>query len=174
MHPAIGLPPLRLGIKTRLGINLKTRLGITPSRVRLATGDNRFLPLAAQFLPTEINRLTCGLHRADLKIRKGEVDMNKITFATAAAAGLSAAIVGLAAPAAAAPSGSDAQATISQLEADGNRVIVNRLSSAPLSQAEVVAVRPGPALRGTVPNAGYNDDNRQGVVTGQVYYVDVR
>ena len=100
--------------------------------------------------------------------------MNKITFATAAAAGLSAAIVGLAAPAAAAPSGSDARATISQLEADGNRVIVNRLSSAPLSQAEVVAVRPGPALRGTVPNAGYNDDNRQGVVTGQVYYVDVR
>ena len=100
--------------------------------------------------------------------------MNKITFATAAAAGLSAAILGLAAPAAAAPSGSDAQQTISQLEADGNRVIVNRLSSAPLSQAEVVAVRPGPALRGTVPNAGYNDDNRQGVVTGQVYYVDVR
>ncbi|WP_283633695.1 hypothetical protein [Mycolicibacterium poriferae] len=100
--------------------------------------------------------------------------MNKITFATTAAAGLSAAILGLAAPAAAAPSGSDAQATISQLEADGNRVIVNRLSSAPLSQAEVVAVRPGPALRGTVPNAGYNDDNRQGVVTGQVYYVDVR
>ncbi|GFM20372.1 MULTISPECIES: hypothetical protein [Mycobacteriaceae] len=100
--------------------------------------------------------------------------MNKITFATVAAAGLSAAILGLAAPAAAAPSGSDAQATISQLEADGNRVIVNRLSSAPLSQAEVVAVRPGPALRGTVPNAGYNDDNRQGVVTGQVYYVDVR
>ena len=78
------------------------------------------------------------------------------------------------AAAAAAPSGSDAQQTISQLEADGNRVIVNRLSSAPLSQAEVVAVRPGPALRGTVPNAGYNDDNRQGVVTGQVYYVDVR
>ena len=100
--------------------------------------------------------------------------MNKITFATTAAAGLSAAILGLAAPAAAAPSGSDAQATITQLEADGNRVIVNRLSSAPLSQAEVVAVRPGPALRGTVPNAGYNDDNRQGVVTGQVYYVDVR
>lgn len=100
--------------------------------------------------------------------------MNKITFAATAAAGLSAAILGLAAPAAAAPSGSDAQQTISQLEADGNRVIVNRLSSAPLSQAEVVAVRPGPALRGTVPNAGYNDDNRQGVVTGQVYYVDVR
>ena len=72
MRPAIGLPPLTLGMKTRLGINLKTRLGITPSGIRPATGDNRFLPLAAQFLPTEINRLTCGLHRADLKTRKGK------------------------------------------------------------------------------------------------------
>ena len=74
------------------------------------------------------------------------------TAATAAAAALTAAVLGLAAPAAAAPSGSDAQQTISQLEADGNRVIVNRLSDTPLSQATVVAVQPGPALRGTVPN----------------------
>ena len=100
--------------------------------------------------------------------------MKSITLATAAAAGLTAAVLGLAAPAAAAPSGSDAQQTISQLEADGNRVIVNRLSDAPLSQATVVAVQPGPALRGTVPNTGYNDDNRLDVVTGQVYYVDIR
>lgn len=100
--------------------------------------------------------------------------MKSITLAPAAAAGLTAAVLGLATPAAAAPSGSDAQQTISQLEADGNRVIVNRLSDAPLSQATVVAVQPGPALRGTVPNTGYNDDNRQDVVTGQVYYVDVR
>ena len=100
--------------------------------------------------------------------------MKSITVATAAAAGLTAAVLGLAAPAAAAPSGSDAQQTISQLDADGNRVIVNRLSDTPLSQATVVAVQPGPALRGTVPNTGYNDDNRQDVVTGQVYYVDIR
>ena len=100
--------------------------------------------------------------------------MKSITVATAAAAGLTAAVLGLAAPAAAAPSGSDAQQTISQLEADGNRVIVNHLSDTPLSQATVVAVQPGPALRGTVPNTGYNDDNRQDVVTGQVYYVDIR
>ena len=99
--------------------------------------------------------------------------MKSIALATAAAAGLTAAVLGLAAPAAAAPSGSDAQQTISQLEADGNRVIVNRLSDTPLSQATVVAVQPGPALRGTVPNTGYNDDNRQDVVTGQVYYVDI-
>ena len=101
--------------------------------------------------------------------------MNKITFASVAAAGLSAAVLGLAAPAAAAPSGSDAQQTISQLEADGNRVIVNRLSDTPLSQATVVGIQPGPALRGTVSNPGYgNNDNRQSVVTGQVYYVDIR
>ena len=100
--------------------------------------------------------------------------MNTIAIAGTAAAALSAALVGLAAPAAAAPSGSDAQQTISAPEADGNRVIVHRLSDTPLSQATVVAVQPGPALRGTVSNPGYNDDNRQGVVTGQVYYVDVR
>ena len=41
MRPAIDLPPLTLGMKTRVGINLKTRLGITPSGVRLATRDNR-------------------------------------------------------------------------------------------------------------------------------------
>ena len=35
-------------------------------------------------------------------------------------------------------------------------------------------IQPGPALRGTVPNSGYNDDNRQDVITGQVYYVDIR
>ena len=98
----------------------------------------------------------------------------KVLILGSGAAGLTAAVLGLAAPAAAAPSGSDAQQTISQLEADGNRVIVNRLSDAPLSQATVVAVQPGPALRGTVPNTGYNDDNRQDVVTGQVYYVDIR
>lgn len=99
--------------------------------------------------------------------------MKKFTIATAAAAGLSAALLGLAAPAVAAPTGGDADATISQLEADGNRVIVNRLSETPLSQASVVAVQPGPAIRGNVPSAD-DDSTRQQVITGQVYYVDVR
>ncbi|MDY6995592.1 MAG: hypothetical protein SW019_03285 [Actinomycetota bacterium] len=97
------------------------------------------------------------------------------TAATAAAAGLSAAVLGLAAPAAAAPtSGGDADTTISQLEADGHRVIVNRLSDAPLSQATVVGIQSGPALRGTTSNPGYDDDIRQNVITGQVYYLDVK
>ncbi len=99
--------------------------------------------------------------------------MKSITVATAAAAGLTAAVLGLAAPAAAAPSGSDAQQTISQLEADGNRVIVNRLSDAPLSQATVVGVQTGPALRGQTWD--FDHSNRyQNVITGHVYYLDVK
>ena len=48
----------------------------------------------------------------------------KNVIASIAAAGLSAAVLGLAAPAVAAPTGADnAHQTISQLEAQGNRVI---------------------------------------------------
>jgi len=98
--------------------------------------------------------------------------MKNLTIAAAFAATLTGAIVGLAAPAAAAPTAGDAQSTISSLEADGNRVIVNNLSGAPLSQATVVGVNPGSDIRGTV--ASNSDGNNQQVVTGKVYYVDVR
>ena len=70
--------------------------------------------------------------------------MKNITIATAAAAGFAAAFVGLAAPALAAPSGSGSAAdTISALEAQGNRVIVNRENGAALHDSTVVAVRQG-------------------------------
>ena len=98
--------------------------------------------------------------------------MKNLTIATAFAATLTGAVVGLAAPAAAAPSAGDAQSTISALEADGNRVIVNNLSGTPLSQATVVGVNPGANIRGTVPSN--SDGNNQNVVVGKVYYVDVR
>jgi hypothetical protein len=98
--------------------------------------------------------------------------MKNLTIATAFAATLTGAVVGLAAPAAAAPSAGDAQNTISALEADGNRVIVNNLSGTPLSQATVVGVNPGASIRGTVPSN--SDGNNQNVVVGKVYYVDVR
>lgn len=106
--------------------------------------------------------------------------MKKFTLATAAAAGLSAAVIGMAAPAVAAPTAGDsAQQTISQLEAQGNRVIVNRQSSAPLSDATVVAVRPGPEVREwvSVPGRQGNDRNHTDRVlqtVGRVYFVDVR
>ncbi|PRC43622.1 hypothetical protein C6A85_000000104380, partial [Mycobacterium sp. ITM-2017-0098] len=63
--------------------------------------------------------------------------------------------------------------TISELEAQGNRVIVNRLSDAPLSEASVVGVNRGSDIRSTVMD-DFNDRTYQGTVTGQVIYVDVK
>ncbi|MEZ0341509.1 hypothetical protein ACAG25_16160 [Mycobacterium sp. pV006] len=97
-----------------------------------------------------------------------------VTTATvAAAAGFSAAIFGLAAPAAAAPSGSgDAHATISQLEADGNRVIVTRHGNTALKDATVVGVRPGPEFTKWVWDA--QRDDRIQVPAGRTYYVTIK
>ena len=101
--------------------------------------------------------------------------MKKFGFATVIASGLAAAILGFAAPAQAAPTGpGNARDTISQLQADGYRVIVNRVGSTPLNQATVVAVRPGQTYSRTdsgVPGAG-NDIVT--TVTGKTVYVDVK
>ena len=99
--------------------------------------------------------------------------MKNFTIATAAAAGLTAAVLGLAAPAIAAPSGANAQDTISSLEDQGNRVIVNRQSSTPLSDATVVSVTRGPVMRQTVPFATPNGDGFRSL-SSQVIYVTVR
>nr|WP_090338616.1 hypothetical protein [Mycolicibacterium malmesburyense]CRL66576.1 hypothetical protein CPGR_00023 [Mycolicibacterium malmesburyense] len=63
----------------------------------------------------------------------------------AVASGLAAALIGLAAPVAAAPTGpQNAQDTINQLRSEGYTVIVTQVGTSPLSEAEVVAVRKGP------------------------------
>jgi hypothetical protein len=69
--------------------------------------------------------------------------MNKFGFATIVASGLAATVLGLAAPAQAAPSGpGSAQDTISQLEGRGVRVIIDRQGAVgPLEQADVTSVR---------------------------------
>jgi hypothetical protein len=68
--------------------------------------------------------------------------MKKFGFATLAAGTLTTAFLGLAAPAMAAPAGSNAQDAISQLQDRGVRVIVNRQGSVgPLDQASVTSVR---------------------------------
>jgi hypothetical protein len=109
-----------------------------------------------------------------LDIMKGS-QMNKFGLATAAVAGAAAAIIGLAAPADAAPTGpGDAQQTISELQAQGYTVIVNRIGTGPLDQATVVALRPGQTYSRTdtgVPGAG-NDIVT--TVTGKTVYVDVK
>ncbi|UXA18883.1 hypothetical protein [Mycobacterium sp. SMC-4] len=98
--------------------------------------------------------------------------MKKFAIATAAAAGLSTAILGLAAPAVAAPSGNgSAKATISQLEAEGHRVIVNRQGNTPLSEASVVAVRPGPQFHDW--QWDLQRDKRILVPAGRTYFVTI-
>jgi len=101
--------------------------------------------------------------------------MKKFGLATAMVAGAGAAIIGLAAPAAAAPTGpGNAQQTINELQAQGYTVIVNRIGNGPLDQAAVVAVRPGQTYSRTdtgVPGAG-NDIYT--TVTGKTVFVDVK
>lgn len=99
--------------------------------------------------------------------------MKKIGFATVAASALTAAFLGLAAPALAAPTGpGNAQDTISKLEAQGYKVIVNRIGSAPLEQASVVAVRSGQTYSRT-DHSGPGDDLSTKLLN-QTVYVDVK
>ena len=101
--------------------------------------------------------------------------MKKFGIASAMISAAAAAIIGLAAPAAAAPSGpGSAQQTINELQAQGYTVVVNRIGTAPLDQASVVAVRPGQTYSRTdtgVPGAG-NDIYT--TVTDKTVYVDVK
>jgi hypothetical protein len=73
--------------------------------------------------------------------------MKNLGFATLAATALTAGALGLAAPALAAPSGNgDALETISSLEDQGYKVVVNRQSTAALADANVVSVGEGPSF----------------------------
>jgi hypothetical protein len=99
--------------------------------------------------------------------------MKKFGLATLVAGGLTAATLGLAAPAVAAPAGPDnAQDTINDLKADGYNVIVNRVGGTPLEEATVVAVRPGQTYSRT--DSGNPGDSLDTTVTGKTVYVDVK
>jgi hypothetical protein len=106
---------------------------------------------------------------------KKDAKMKKFGFAATVVSGLAAAVIGLAAPAVAAPTGpGDAQQTIDVLRAQGYTVIVNRIGTAPLDQADVVAVRPGQTYSRTdsgLPGAG-NDIST--IVTNKSVYLDVK
>jgi hypothetical protein len=99
--------------------------------------------------------------------------MKKFGFATVFAGGLTAAVLGMAAPAGAAPTGpGNAQETINQLHADGYNVIVNRVGTTPLDQATIVAVRPGQTYSRT--DSGNPGDSLETTVTAKTVYVDVK
>jgi len=106
--------------------------------------------------------------------RKKEVSrMKQLGFAAIVASGLAAAVLGLAAPADAAPSGpGNAQDTISKLEAQGYNVIINHVGNTPLEQASVVAVRPGQTFSRT--DSGNPGDDLATTVLDKTVYVDVK
>jgi hypothetical protein len=139
-----------------------------------------FLPTVDQILPTELSGDLGGfnsqLQRLETKDEEEDEEkahtMKKLGFATVVAGGLTAAVLGLAAPAGAAPTGpGNAQDTINQLQADGYNVIVNRVGSTPLEQATVVAVRPGQTYSRT--DSGTPGDSFGTTITGKTVYVDV-
>ena len=106
--------------------------------------------------------------------------MKNLGFATIAATALTAGFLGLAAPALAAPTGAgNAQDTISSLQQQGYKVIVNRLSNAPLADANVVSIGKGPSFSHSDTNAknnqSYTDYGRQfAPITTKTVYVTVK
>lgn len=70
--------------------------------------------------------------------------MKMTALATVALSGLATLMIAAAPNAAAAPAGPDSvQDTVSRLESNGYKVILNKTGSAPLDQCAVSAVRPG-------------------------------
>lgn len=101
--------------------------------------------------------------------------MKKFGFAAAVVSGLAAAIIGLATPAVAAPTGpGDAQQTIEVLRAQGYTVIVNRIGTAPLEHADVVAVRPGQTYSRTDTGLPGARNDISTIVTNKTVYLDVK
>jgi hypothetical protein len=109
--------------------------------------------------------------------------MTKFGFATAIATTATAGLLSLfgsVAPALAAPTGAGtAQDTISSLEDQGYKVVVNRLSETPLDQANVVSVGEGPTFSTTNTNngnqGGYSvNDRRFAPENVKTVYVNVR
>jgi hypothetical protein len=99
--------------------------------------------------------------------------MKKFHLATVAASALAVGIIGLAAPAVAAPTGpGNAEQTISDLQGQGYTVVVNRIGSAPLDQASVVAVRQGQTY--TQTDSATPGDETQTRVLNKTVYVDVK
>lgn len=100
--------------------------------------------------------------------------MKSITLPVIAAGAIATAALGLAAGAAAAPSGAaDASQTVSQLQSRGFDVIVNKLGTAPLDQCVVSAVRPGQTFARMDSGSPGAMDDIVTTVTAMTVYVDV-
>jgi hypothetical protein len=99
--------------------------------------------------------------------------MKHILFTSVTAGSLAFAALGLAATAAAAPSGpSPVDATLSQLRAQGFQVIVSRVDTAAVD-CTVSAVRPGQTFSRTDSGVPGRDGDLVTTVTNKTVYVDL-
>ena len=92
---------------------------------------------------------------------------------SAIAAGSIAAALGFAGAANAAPAGPSAAQAVSQLQAEGYHVILNKIGNGPLDQCQINSVRPGQTftrMDSGVPGAM---DDAVTTVTARTVYVDV-
>lgn len=100
--------------------------------------------------------------------------MKSFILPVVAAGGVAVAALGLAGAAGAAPSGAvDASQTVSQLQARGFDVIVNKLGTAALDQCVVNAIRPGQTFSRMDSGAPGAMDDIVTTVTAMTAYVDV-
>jgi hypothetical protein len=100
--------------------------------------------------------------------------MKSFTITAIAAGALAGAAMGFAGAANAAPSGpSNADQTVGQLQAEGFRVILNKVGTAPLDQCTVDSVRPGQTFSRTDSGAPGAMDDIVTTVTSRTVYVDV-
>ena len=81
--------------------------------------------------------------------------------------------MGLAGAAHAAPSGPSAAQTVSQLQAQGYHVILNKVGNGPLDQCTVNSVRPGQTFSRMDSGAPGAMDDIVTTVTARTVYVDV-
>ena len=106
-------------------------------------------PMSARCDPPHTDRHD-QRHSPSCHETQGDRAMNAFGFAAVIASGLGAAVLGLGAPANAAPIGpGNAEQTISQLQAQGYNVIVNRLGAASCTRPR--SSRSGPARRQPAP-----------------------
>ena len=100
--------------------------------------------------------------------------MKSLTLPVIAAGAIASAALGLAGAAGAAPSGPlDASQTVSQLQARGFDVIVNKVGTAPLDRCVVNAVRPGQTFSRVDSGAPGAMDDIVTTVTAMTVFVDV-
>jgi hypothetical protein len=97
-----------------------------------------------------------------------------IAIVAISAGTVASAAMGSAGTAIAVPSGPlTVDQTVSQLQAGGYQVIVNKVGTAPLSSCAISAVRPGQTYSRTDSGAPGAQDDLTTTVTGKSVYVDV-